>query len=38
MGVCKGECMGHNPGDEPLTLKGCQGYIRPLKGGSPSVA
>ena len=20
MGACEGECMGHSPGDEPLTL------------------
>ena len=22
-GVCKGECMGHSPGDEPQTLTRC---------------
>ena len=37
-GVCEGECMGHNPGDEPLTLTRCQRYMKPLKGRSPFVA
>ena len=32
------ECMGHSPGDEPLTLMRCHSYMKPLKGGSPSVA
>ena len=25
MGVCEGECMGHNQGDEPLALIKCHG-------------
>ena len=37
-GVCEGECMGCIPGDEPLTLTGCHSYMKPLKGGSWSVA
>ena len=24
MGVCEGECMGHNPGDKPQTLTRCR--------------
>ena len=36
--VYKGECMGRSPGDEPLTLTRCHSYMKPLKGGSPSVA
>ena len=24
--VCKGECLGHNPGDEPLTLTRCYSF------------
>ena len=36
------ECMGHSLGDEPLTLirctvVDCHSYMKPLKGGSPSV-
>ena len=43
VGVCEGECMGSSPGDEPLTLQdatvvGCRSYIKPLKGGSQSIA
>ena len=37
-GVCKGECMGHSPGVEHLTLKRCHSYMKPVKGGSLSVA
>ena len=33
-GVCKGECMGHSPGVEHLTLKRCHSYMKPVKGGS----
>ena len=36
--VCEGECMGHNPGDEILTLTRCHSYKKPLKGESLSVA
>ena len=40
--VCKGECMGHSPGDEPQTLTrcrvvGCHSYMKPV-GGNLSVA
>ena len=42
-GVCKGECIGRSPGDEPQTLTdarvgGCHSYMKSLKGGSPFVA
>ena len=37
-GVCEGKCMRRSPGDEPLTLTKCHSYMKPLKGGSPSVA
>ena len=33
-----GECMGRRSGDEPFTLMRLHSYIKPLKGGSPSVA
>ena len=33
-GVYEGECMGHSPGDEPLTLKRCHSYMKPLKVSS----
>ena len=35
--VCKGECMGCSPGNEPLILMKCHSYISPL-GGNLSVA
>ena len=38
IGVCEGECMGRSPGDEPLPLTRCHRYMKPLKGGSLSVA
>ena len=34
----EGECMRRRPGDEPLTLVKCHGYIEPLKGRRLSVA
>ena len=37
-GVCKGECMMRTPGNEPLTLTRCHSYMKPWKGGNPSVA
>ena len=38
MEVCEGKCVGHHLGDEPLTLMRCHSYVKPLKGGSLSVA
>ena len=32
------ECMGHSPGDEPLTFMRCHSYMKPLKGVSLFVA
>ena len=29
VGVCEGECIGHNLGDEPLTLMRCYSYKMP---------
>ena len=38
-GFVRGECMGRSPGDELLTLTRCHSFgLKPLKGGSPSVA
>ena len=36
--VCEGECIRRSLEDEPLTLMRCHSYMKPLKGGSPSVA
>ena len=36
--VCEGECMQHSLGDESRTLMRCYSYMKPMKGGSPSVA
>ena len=36
-GACERKCMGCSLGDEPLTLMRCHSYMKPLKGGSPSV-
>ena len=33
-----GVCEGCSLDEEPLTLKRCHSYMKPLKGGSPSVA
>ena len=38
VGICEGECIGCSLGDEPLTLTRCHSYMKPIKGGSPSVA
>ena len=35
--VCEGDCTGHSPGDEPLTLMRCHSYMKPM-GESLSVA
>ena len=43
MEVCEGKCMGHCPGNEPLTLTKCYScempqHYKALEGGNPSVA
>ena len=37
-GACEGECMGRSQGDKLLTLMICHGFMKPWKGGNPSVA
>ena len=31
------ECLGRSPGDDPLTLTRCHGYMKRLKGGRKCV-
>ena len=37
-GFVRRECMRCSPGDESMTLMKCHSYMKPLKGGGPSVA
>ena len=37
-GICERECMGRGLGVEPLTLTKCHSFMKPWKGGNPSVA
>ena len=37
-GFCEGECTNRTHGDKPLTLTRCHSFMKPWKGGNPSVA